>query len=475
MIARPPLTRAEDTVGGGAASNEAMQMGESGAHARCFPTPALHAAGYHRVVGERQRGFDVGVVGGAGHVGAPLAILMAARGLRTLIYDKNADALSTLARGELPFLEEGAEPLLRKAIADEAIGFTADPSKLSGVPIVVITIGTPIDEFHNPMLRVVTECIDELLPYLSDDQTIVLRSTVYPGVTESVAEHLRRRGCGAKVAFCPERVAQGHATKELQSLPQIVSGITPEAEDVAAQLFSRIAPKVIRVHPKEAEFTKLFSNAYRYIQFAAANQFYMMVESEGLDHRRVLSALKADYPRLRDLPSPGFAAGPCLYKDTLQLAAFANNNFALGHAAIHANEGLPAFLVRRIQERFPLSDLTVGLLGMAFKANSDDIRASLSYKLKKLLRSRARAVLTSDPYVRGDPEILTVGSLIDASDLLILCVPHAAYSGLDLRGKPVVDPWGYFGGPVIPGLSNAVGIEHIEPWATTTRERVASE
>lgn len=403
---------------------------------------------------ERGSDYDVCVIGGAGHVGAPLAVVMATKGLRTLIYDLDPVAMASLASGAFPFLEDGGEPELAKALASGNLSFTTDISALRGIPDLIVTIGTPIDEFHNPMLRVVRQCIDDLLPYLTDDQTIILRSTVFPGVTEYVDGYLRSRGRRTRVAFCPERVVQGQAIKELQSLPQIVSGTTSEAEEEAVRLFLKVAQKIVRMVPKEAEFAKLFSNAYRYIQFAAANQFYMLVEAEGLDYSRMLAGLKEDYPRMRDLPGPGFAAGPCLYKDTLQLAAFTNNQFGIGYSAIQVNEGLPSFLVEELRSRYPLADMVVGLLGMAFKADSDDVRSSLSYKLKKMLRFRAKDVLTTDPLVQADPELLPIAEVIDRSDLLILCVPHTAYRGLDLRGKPAVDLWGFFRpGPMMPALS----------------------
>jgi UDP-N-acetyl-D-mannosaminuronic acid dehydrogenase len=417
--------------------------------------------------------YDVCVIGGAGHVGAPLAVVMATKGLRTLVYDLDPAAMATLAKGTFPFLEEGGEPELAKALASGNLSFTTEISKLRGIPDLIVTIGTPIDEFHNPMLRVVRQCIDDLLPYLSDEQTIILRSTVFPGVTEYVHDYLRSQGRQTKVAFCPERVVQGEAIKELQSLPQIVSGTTPEAEEEAARLFSKIAQKIVRMVPKEAEFAKLFSNAYRYIQFAAANQFYMMVEAEGLDYARLLAGLKEDYPRMRDLPGPGLAAGPCLYKDTLQLAAFTNNQFGLGYSAIQVNEGLPSFLVDELRSRYPLGDMVVGLLGMAFKADSDDVRSSLSYKLKKTLGFRAKDVLTTDPLVRTDPELLPITEVIKRSDLLILCVPHTAYRGLDLGGKPVVDLWGLFRkGPVMPAFPGPVPLQPAQA-AESRRRRPA--
>jgi UDP-N-acetyl-D-mannosaminuronic acid dehydrogenase len=386
---------------------------------------------------------EVAVVGGAGHVGAPLAIVLAHHGLPTLIHDLNVKAMETLASGQLPFLEEGGESLLREVLARKLLSFDNDPASLAGVPYVVVTIGTPIDEFHNPMLDVVRKCIDVLLPHLSDGQTIIMRSTVFPGVTDYVHTYLRERGKRIHVAFCPERVVQGYSVRELQTLPQIISGATAEAEERAAKLFSKIAPKLVRMQPKEAEFAKLISNAYRYIQFAATNQFYTMVESAGVSYTRVMKGLKDDYPRMSDFPSPGFAAGPCLFKDTLQLAAYTNNTFGLGYAAMHINEGLPAYLVSRMQTQFRLGELTVGILGMAFKANSDDIRASLSYKLRKLLSFNAKAVMSTDPFVKVDPQLLPLDETIARSDVLVMGVPHTAYRDLDLRGKPLVDIWNF--------------------------------
>lgn len=395
----------------------------------------------------KKSSYQACVVGGAGHVGAPLAILLAESGLRVLIQDLNKATMALLSAGELPFIEEGGEESLRSVLSQGRLGFSSDPADIAGIPHVIVTIGTPVDEFHNPQVSAVTSCVDALLPHLSDDQTLILRSTVFPGVTNYLHRHLEQRGKRPRIAFCPERVVQGYAIREMRELPQIVSGTTPAAEDSAAALFSRFAPQIVRMVVMEAEFAKLFSNAYRYIQFAAANQFYMMVDSAGLDYGRMLKGLKADYPRLRDLPGPGFAAGPCLYKDTLQLAAFAKNHFGLGYAAMQVNEGLPAYVVARLGDNHPLMDMTVGLLGMAFKAESDDTRSSLSYKMKRLLRTAARDVLTTDPFVTTDRELLPLEEVIERSDVLVLCVPHAAYRNLDLRGRPVFDVWNFHCGP----------------------------
>jgi UDP-N-acetyl-D-mannosaminuronic acid dehydrogenase len=389
---------------------------------------------------------DVTVVGGAGHVGIPLVLALAEAGLRVNVNDLNRETLEILRSGRIPFIEDGAAPVLAKALANNRLVFTDSSDKISVGGPVIVTIGTPIDEFLNPVRRVVQDAMDALLPTLADGQLLILRSTVFPGTTDWLASYLESKGRKLKLAFCPERVVQGYGLKELREMPQIVSGCTPEAEQGAVALFERIAPEVVVLSPMEAEFAKLFANAYRYIEFAATNEFYLIAKSAGIDYHRILGAMKHNYPRLKGLPRPGFAAGPCLVKDTMQLSAFASNQFGLGHAALLINEGLVLRLIEDIKRRYDIGNMTVGLLGMAFKAESDDIRASLSYKFKKVLGGQARAVLTTDPFVTTDPELMPLDAVIAGSNLLILCAPHAAYKQADFQGKPVFDVWGHLEG-----------------------------
>ena len=386
---------------------------------------------------------DLTVVGGAGHVGIPLVLAFAEAGLTVNINDLNETTLATLRSGKLPFIEHGAAPLLTKALAANKLVFTSSPSAVSRGGPVVITIGTPVDEFLNPVPGPVQRCIDELLPHVSDDQLLVLRSTVYPGTTDWVHDYLARLGRKNRIAFCPERVVQGYGIKELREMPQIISGTTPEAVQEASDLFRRISPELVVVKPLEAEFAKLFNNAYRYIEFAATNQFYMIAKDAGVDYQAIMKAMKHNYPRAKSFPGPGFSAGPCLFKDTMQLAAYARNQFGIGHAAMQVNEGLVLQLVDDLRRNYDVPNMTVGLLGMAFKAEIDDTRASLSYKLKRTLQMSARKVLTTDPFVTTDPAILPLDQVVEQSDILILCTPHSAYKDAAFGGKPVVDVWGF--------------------------------
>jgi UDP-N-acetyl-D-mannosaminuronic acid dehydrogenase len=385
---------------------------------------------------------DLTVVGGGGHVGIPLVLAFAEAGFRVNVHDVDCDVLESLRSGRLPFIELGGEDLLARALERKQLVFTSRPSDISPNAPVIITIGTPIDEFLNPVRKVVLDCVDALLPHLTEGQLLVLRSTVFPGTTDWMDGYLKRKGRVLKVAFCPERVVQGNGVKELKETPQIISGTTPAAEQAAAKLFAPIVSELVMAKPREAEFAKLFNNAYRYIEFAIANQFYLISKSAGLDYRQVAHAMKHNYPRARGIPTPGLAAGPCLFKDTMQLLAFAQNQFSLGNAAMLVNEGLVLHIVDDLDQRYDLSQMTIGLLGMAFKAEIDDTRASLSYKFKKALLPLAHAVLTTDPFVTTDPELLALEVVIARSDLLILCAPHAAYRELDFAGKPVVDVWG---------------------------------
>jgi UDP-N-acetyl-D-mannosaminuronic acid dehydrogenase len=290
----------------------------------------------------------------------------------------------------------------------------------------------------------VPRAVEGIASHLRDGQHLVLRSTVYPGVTRLVEELVARLGLAIDVSFCPERIAEGKAFTELYELPQIVSGRTDRATKRAAALFGHLTSSVVEVSPEEAELTKLFTNTWRYIKFAAANQLFMIANEHGLDFERIRQAITFDYPRAADMPGAGFAAGPCLFKDTMQLAAFNNNNFTLGHASMMVNEGLPMYVVARMEQRFDLRNSTVGILGMAFKGDSDDIRSSLSYKLRRILRFKAGRVLCSDPYVRVDRDLVPLEQVLDEADVLVVGTPHRAYRALRPE-QPVVDIWNVLG------------------------------
>ncbi len=411
-----------------------------------------------RVTGsERQK---IAVVGGCGHIGLPLGLVLADYGFPVTLYDINADAVARVNAGTMPFEEHGAQEVLTRC-AGVSIHATTDAREIEEVETVVIVVGTPVDEHYNPNLAVVPSSVSDLLPHLREGQLLILRSTLFPGTTRLVFELLAQSGKRVGVAFCPERIAEGEAIHELTELPQIVSAYDTRSLARAKALFGELTSDLVELDPEEAELAKLFTNSWRYIKFAIANQLYMIASSFGLDYEHIRSAITYKYPRAADLARAGFVAGPCLLKDTMQLAAFNNNEFLLGHAAMMVNEGLPLHLVSSIEQSYDLSGMTVGVLGMAFKADSDDNRDSLSYKLKKVLQFKSRRVLCHDPYVRNDPSLVDLDTVLREADLLVIGAPHADYRTLDTK-LPIIDIWGsvrpgsvaalHDGGTISPGM-----------------------
>ena len=378
------------------------------------------------------------IIGGCGHVGIPLGLAFASKGKDVTLIDVNPKAVENINRAHLPFKEDGAEELL-KAHVGKNLRATSDVGAVKGQDVVVFVTGTPVDEHLNPKIHDVMKVLDAYLPLLNKRQLIVLRSTIFPGVTRIVEEALKAKLGAANLAFCPERIVQGKGIEEIFNLPQLVSGVNKKSENAAASLFAAIAPKIIRIKPEEAELAKLMTNAWRYLEFAIANQFYMMVEKQGLDFYRILEAMKDDYPRAKHFARAGLAAGPCLFKDTMQLSAFHNNEFFLGHSAMLVNEGLPNFLVSQLEAKMgSLKGKKIGVMGLAFKADNDDIRESLSFKVKKLLEMKMAKVLVTDEFVPGT---MPLKKFVRESDGIILGVPHSAYRKLKVK-KPFVDCWG---------------------------------
>jgi UDP-N-acetyl-D-mannosaminuronic acid dehydrogenase len=392
----------------------------------------------------RKYTYDVCIVGGLGHVGLPLGISFAAAGQKVILLDLNKETAKVVEAGKMPFMESGAEPLLKQVIGKNLF-ITPENKAVAESRYVILSIGTPVDEHLNPDFSLFKKLISELAPLMQDDQHLVIRSTVFPGTTELVYDSLRAAGRKTRVSFCPERIAEGKAIEELRSLPQIVSAFDEATMDEAKDIFSLLTDQIIFLKPKEAELAKLFTNTWRYIQFAVANQFYEIAAQNGLDFYRIYHAITENYPRIKGFPKAGFAAGPCLFKDTMQLAAYSNNNFFLGHAAMLINEGLPGFMVQKLKEKHNLKEMTVGILGMAFKGESDDPRESLSYKLKKNLELEAKSVFCTDPFVQ-DPAILPLDVVIAKSDMIVVGAPHAAYKNLKFKASTViVDVWNFFG------------------------------
>jgi UDP-N-acetyl-D-mannosaminuronic acid dehydrogenase len=385
--------------------------------------------------------YDVAIIGGFGHVGLPLGIVLADAGFRVALYDTNTRLAPLIEAGTMPFIEHDAGPLLKRTIG-KTLFVSKSLADAAQAKKIIITIGTPVDEYLSPKTRPLFELADALAPHLTSDHCLVLRSTVFPGTTASLEAYLATKGVHTHVAFCPERIVQGFAIRELRELPQVIAGTTKEAVVKAKELFTVLQVETIETTPEEAEMAKLFLNAWRYIQFATGNQFFIMATERSLNYDNIYRAMTHHYKR-GNIPGPGFAAGPCLLKDTMQLAASYESRFPLGYAAMMINESLPDFVIRQAQKAMgDLRGRTIGILGMSFKADIDDPRGSLSYKLRKLLEFHGAKTLCSDEHIQ-DPSFISRATLLQDAELIIVGVPHSAYKQLIVPAKThVIDLWG---------------------------------
>lgn len=376
--------------------------------------------------------MDVSIVGGGGHVGLPLGLVLADSGYHVTLVDTDEDRLSLIESGQLPFHEPGGEGLLQDALNADRLATSPDIASISDSDAIFVVIGTPIDEHHNPQMDGFLSVVDDIVEHANEDQLLLFRSTVYPGTTNIVCDRLDKAGYSVGedifVSFAPERVAQHNALEEIVGLPQLIGAPDDESYERTESLFETfLEADCLRLTPTEAELGKLYTNMWRYITFAAANEFYLIADSFANHHdvnvHRILDKTSQEYPRF-DVPSPGAnVGGPCLTKDGWFLVDNIPFN-ELVSASYQINEGMPSQIVQRMAAAAPEPE-KIAILGMTFKSNSDDTRNSVAFKLEKQLQMKGYSgVATVEPNVEGFDDL----DAIEGADWVILMTPHDEFA-----------------------------------------------
>ena len=380
------------------------------------------------------------IIGGAGHVGVPLGLALSSKGYNVALIDKNQKNIKKINQGIMPFVEEGCVKLLKKMIYKKKIFATNKLDEIKKCKYIIVCIGTPINNRIELNSKKFFDFFYNLRKHLNKNHVIIIRSSIYPGVCNRVFDIVKNR-C-KNLSYCPERIAQGKSLIELPKLSQIISGKNDKAKIESGKIFKKVCKKIIYTKIIEAELIKLFSNAYRYINFSISNQFYLICKNQGLDFFKIRNLMRDNYKRNAEIPLAGFTAGPCLLKDTMQLSAFYNHKFPLFKAAMSVNESLPQFIINKLNEEYNLKKKTIGVLGLSFKAENDDIRDSLSIKLLRKLKSKKIKTLQSDEYYKNK-ENVDKNVLVKKSDIIIIATPHKAYKNIKIDKKKVlVDIWG---------------------------------
>lgn len=375
---------------------------------------------------------------GIGRVGLPLALILADSGFNVIGIGRDEKKIKSLISGKFPFIEKGGSSLLQKHLGKRFHPST-DYRDIKGSEYIVLTLGTPVDENMNPSYDQIDDSLGKIYPFLRKGQTLILRSTVAPQTTSYIQGIIERNkkfvvGRNFYLAFCPERISEGKALDEIRNIPQIIGGLDAKSSRKAKTLFDAIGAKSLLTDAVSAELAKLFTNMYRYINFAIANEFMILAHNYHKDIYKIVDLVNRDYKR-GGLAGPGMTAGPCLFKDGFFLIndlPFAD----LISTSWKINESLPLFLIKLIRERMQLKGKRAVILGLAFKADIDDIRESLSFKVRKALIREKAEVFLHDPYVKeyqNAPIEKNVYEALKNADLIFIATNHKIYKTLDFK------------------------------------------
>lgn len=407
---------------------------------------------------------DVAVVG-LGRVGLPLALSFADRGLKTIGVDNDPTRLGAVREGSMPFQETGAQELLERVAASGRLELSDRVADAAKARHIVLTLGTPSFSHIEIDMRDIRSALDDLLGVLAPGHALTLRSTVAPGTTEFVAGYLTKHrgfaiGEEVFVAHAPERIAAGRFLEEIETLPCIIGGVGARSGEVVAELFGVFGAPIVQSTPVQAELAKIWANILRYTNFALPNLLMMDCERYGANVFEVIDLINRDYPR-GGIATPGFTAGTCLRKD-FAFSEERSNAPGMLLAVSRVNESVPLFLVEGIKRRVgSLSDRRVAVLGLAFKAGTDDERDSLAHKLIRLLERELADVVAHDPHV-PTPTTPFAEAIRDA-DVVVVATDHAefrepaALAAIAQQAKSdclVVDPWNCWGAGQVFGYAS---------------------
>jgi UDP-N-acetyl-D-mannosaminuronic acid dehydrogenase len=398
---------------------------------------------------------DVAVIG-LGRVGLPLALSFADRGLEVVGVDNDPVRLGAVREGRMPFEETGAQAVLDRVHASERLSLSELVPDAARARQIVITLGTPSFSHIEIDMRDIRSALDDLLGVLAPGHSLILRSTVAPGTTEFVAGYLSKHrgfqiGEEVFVAHAPERIAAGRFLEEIDTLPCIIGGVGARSGEVVAELFGAFRAPIVQTTPVQAELAKIWANILRYTHFALPNLLMMDCERYSANVFDVIDLINRDYPR-GGIAEPGLTAGTCLRKDfTFSEERSAAPGMLL--AVSRVNESVPLFLLEGAKRRLgSLADRKVAVLGLAFKADTDDERDSLAHKLIRLLERELADVVVHDPLV-ATPSA-SFEEAVESADVVIVaanhsefCRPSALAAIVERAGSDclIVDPWNCWG------------------------------
>ncbi|GAA1379598.1 UDP-N-acetyl-D-mannosamine dehydrogenase [Luteococcus sanguinis] len=402
---------------------------------------------------------------GLGYIGLPTAIIFASHGVKVTgvdVSDRHVDAVN---RGELPFVEEGLDVVL-KEVVDK--GLLTAQKETPEADVFIVAVPTPFAEGYKADVSYIEAAAKALAPKLKEGNLVVLESTSPPGTTEHMAEvilaerpDLSADGKDGKpvihFSHAPERVLPGRIMVELAANDRVLGGMTPAATELTRDVYAIFCTgELLTTDARTAEMAKLTENSFRDVNIAFANELSVISEKMGIDVWELIE-LANHHPRVNILqPGPG-VGGHCIAVDPWFIVSAAPQESRLIHTARVVNDDKPEWVIDHVLKAIEGNDSpTIAALGLAFKADIDDLRESPAVAITKKLAERlpAAKVLAVEPNVTELPKQLTgianveladLDTALEAADVVLLLVDHKEFKALDrarLEGKQVVDTRG---------------------------------
>jgi UDP-N-acetyl-D-mannosaminuronic acid dehydrogenase len=390
---------------------------------------------------------------GLGRVGLPLASVLANSGFKVIGIDTNQSRLDSINKGLCPFHDPPLQKNIESAISTKNFSVVKNISEASFPDIIFLTVGTPNSNEGTVDYSQLYGALEDVASMKLNDKMIILRSTLPPKTSEEIVipfledKSLLKCGIDFGLAVCPERILEGKAVRELFELPEIIGGVNKISSDISKEIFLAINPdkEILETSITGAELAKLFTNIYRYITFALANEFAVWSEMYGVDASQIIKIANHNYKRC-NIPVPGFAGGPCLSKDGTFLDQ--NTTFtSIVSAAWKLNESIPQHIINSIKKiEGNLFNKRITVLGITFKSGSDDLRNSPSVKLTEILKSTGAKISIHDPYIKSTNSLEKV---LEKPDIIIIATNHKEFKEIknkinNSNPKIVYDVWSMF-------------------------------
>ena len=383
---------------------------------------------------------------GLGYIGLPTAAILATQGINVIGVDVKQSTVDAVNRGEVPFVEPDLGTYLAGAVMQ---GNLSASTKTPGADAYIVAVPTPFKGDHAADLSYIDAAADEIAPQLFGGELIILESTSPPGATQHMADRIlalrpdlrhKDEDGGLFFAHCPERVLPGRVMVELVTNDRIVGGITPRAAERAKSLYETFCHgEILLTDAKTAEMAKLVENSFRDVNIAFANELSVISDKLGINVWELIE-LANHHPRVNILqPGPG-VGGHCIAVDPWFIVDTAPEEARLIRTAREVNDAKPQWVIDKVRSAAEgLSSPTIASLGLAFKANIDDLRESPARRIVGQLADDmiGATILVVEPHIaelpkelanRSNVELVSLEDALGRSDVSVLLVDHEAFS-----------------------------------------------